>query len=312
MRPALSIVVPLRDEVRNVPLLVEALQRAFPDREDWELILVDDGSEDGTAALIESLAAEHAAVRGVLLARGYGQTAALQVGFDHARGRVVVSMDGDLQNDPRDIPRLLEVLSEGHDLVAGYRTGRKDGLLTRRLPSTLANRLIARVTGVPIRDNGCTLKAYRRELLDCLVLYSEQHRFIPALAASYGAGIAQVPVRHHPRRFGRSKYGLSRTLAVLGDLLTVKVVTGLSRRPHAVFALAGGVGLGASVTFLAMWAVAVLTFRPVKAAALVFPGGALLCASAAFFLLMLGLVAEIALAALSRSGPGPVLVHEDS
>ena len=162
----------------------------------------------------------------------------MMAGFDHARGRVVVSLDGDLQNDPRDIPALVAKLDEGYDLVCGWRRQRQDKLLLRKVPSWVANRLIRRLTGVPITDNGCSLKAYRRELLDRISLYAEQHRFIPALSASVGARITEMPVRHHARRFGESKYGISRTVKVLVDLLTLKMITTFRSRPLVGFALA--------------------------------------------------------------------------
>ncbi|HLU26280.1 MAG TPA: glycosyltransferase family 2 protein, partial [Longimicrobiales bacterium] len=182
----LSVVVPLFDEEDNVEPLVAAVRKALADLPSWELVLVDDGSRDRTAEIAGRIAAESANIRLIRLARNYGQTAAMQAGFDHARGEVVVSMDGDLQNDPADIPRLLAKLEEGYDLVAGYRVRRQDQMLRRKVPSWVANRLIRAISGVPIRDNGCSLKAYRRELLDRIHLYSDMHRFIPAIAAAMG------------------------------------------------------------------------------------------------------------------------------
>jgi glycosyltransferase involved in cell wall biosynthesis len=208
-RLSLSVVVPLFDEEENVEPLVGAVQDALDIRASWELILVDDGSGDATPEIGARAAEADARVRLVRLARNYGQTAAMQAGFDQARGSVIVTMDGDLQNDPDDIPRLLTKLNEGYDLVIGYREGRKDRWLTRKVPSWVANRLIGWITGVRIRDNGCSLKAYRRELLERLHLYSDMHRFIPAVAAATaGARIAEIPVRHHSRLRGTSKYGL--------------------------------------------------------------------------------------------------------
>ena len=202
---ALSVVVPLFNEAESVTPLVEAVRRALEEHGHWELVLVNDGSTDGTATIASQLAAVDRRVRVIQLARNYGQTSAMQAGFDHARGEVVVSMDGDLQNDPRDIPRLVAKLQEGYDLVAGYRKHRQDKLITRRIPSWVANRIIGWVTGVKIRDNGCSLKAYRRALLDRMNLYSDMHRFIPAVAvATAGAAIAEVPVAHHSRRYGVS------------------------------------------------------------------------------------------------------------
>jgi hypothetical protein len=232
----------------------------------------------------------------VRLARTYGQTAAIQAGFDHSRGAVIVTMDGDLQNDPDDIPRLVARLNEGYDLVAGYREGRQDHWLLRKVPSWVANRLITWVTGVSIRDNGCSLKAYRRELLDRLHLYSDMHRFIPAVAAgTAGARIAEIPVRHHARRYGASKYGLSRIAKVLADLLTIKMIRSFRERPLALFAC-GALGAGAlGIAFGTAAVISLTTFQPAKSNAMVFPGTALLWFGLACYLLMLGLIGEVAL-----------------
>jgi glycosyltransferase involved in cell wall biosynthesis len=219
----------------------------------------------------------------------------MMAGFDHARGKVIVSLDGDLQNDPRDIPALISKLDEGYDLVCGWRQQRQDKLLLRKVPSWIANRLIRRLTGVPITDNGCSLKAYRRELLDRIPLYAEQHRFIPALSASAGARIAEMPVRHHARRFGESKYGLSRTLKVLVDLITLKMITTFRSRPLLGFSMAAIPALLLGLGFGAVWLFSLTHFGPEKATALVFPGAGLLGIGVAFYLLMLGLVAEVAL-----------------
>jgi glycosyltransferase involved in cell wall biosynthesis len=222
----------------------------------------------------------------------------MQAGFDAAAGDIVVSMDGDLQNDPADIPLLVAKLEEGYDLVAGYRVRRKDHLLTRKLPSWVANRLIQRITGVRIRDNGCSLKAYRRELLDAMRLYSDMHRFIPAIAAgTTAARIAEVPVRHHPRRFGTSKYGLSRIAIVLADLLTVVMVRSFRERPLAMFTAGALAAMGAAVLLGVAGLVAAL-LDPYVATSFVFPGAALMLAGLSFYLLMVGLIAELAI----RSG----------
>ncbi|MGH6916004.1 MAG: glycosyltransferase family 2 protein, partial [Geminicoccales bacterium] len=213
----ISVVVPIYNEAPNILPLVDAVRGALAN-ERWELLLVDDGSTDGTTELAEEVARVDHHVRCLRLARNYGQTAAMEAGFDHARGEIVVSMDGDLQNDPRDILRLVETLNQGHDLVTGYRLKRKDKAVTRRFPSWVANGLIRRITGVMIRDTGCSLRAYRSAVLRRMVIYSDMHRFIPAIAAATsGARIAEIPVAHHPRRYGSSKYGLSRTWRVLLD-----------------------------------------------------------------------------------------------
>jgi len=303
----LSIVVPLFNEADNVPPLIEWLLSALQDHpEEFEIILVDDGSTDATWDRVREAAA-HPAIHGVCLRRNAGQTAAMMAGFDRARGRAVVSLDGDLQNDPADIPRLVAKLDEGYDLVCGWRQRRKDAVLLRKIPSWCANRLIRWLTGVQIRDNGCSLKAYRRDLLECLNLYADQHRFIPALSASWGARIAELPVRHHARRFGVSKYGISRTVKVLADLLALKMITSFRQRPLLGFVVASLPALLAAAAFAGAWVVALTRYGPDKAHSFVFPGASLLWLSVALFLVMLGLVAEVAVRHdLGQSRLGPV------
>ncbi len=240
--PQVSVVIPVYNERENLPLLYEKLQEVLSRHPwTWEVVFVDDGSTDGSTDVLTQLARqdpEH--VRVLVLRRNFGQTAAIAAGVDHARGGVIVLMDADLQNDPEDIPRLLAKIEEGADVVSGWRKDRKDPFLTRVLPSRIANALISKVTGVPLHDYGCTLKAYRRDILQSFRLYGEMHRFIPAYAAAVGARIVEIPVRHHPRRFGRSKYGLGRTLKVLLDLITVKYLISFSQKPIYLF---GGMGL---------------------------------------------------------------------
>jgi glycosyltransferase involved in cell wall biosynthesis len=286
------------NEEDSVAPLIDAVRSALEGFGSWELVLVDDGSSDRTASLAEEYAGRDNRVRVVRLARNYGQTQAMQAGFDSARGDVVVSMDGDLQNDPRDIPMLVTKLGEGYDLVAGYRLRRQDKLITRKVPSWVANRIIARLTGVSIRDNGCSLKAYRRTLLEQLHLYSDMHRFLPALAAaSAAARITEVPVRHHARRFGTSKYGLSRIAKILADLLTIKMIATFRERPLLMFGVAALTALFVGTVFAAgaVFAIAAPDFTPYKASAFVLPGSALLWIMLAMYLLMLGLIAEVAL-----------------
>lgn len=301
----LSIVVPLYNEEESVRPLASAVREAIPVGVAWELLLVDDGSCDGTRSIARELQSADSRIRLIELARNFGQTPAMQAGFDHARGRVVVSMDGDLQNDPRDIPLLVAKLEEGYDLVAGYRERRQDRVLTRKVPSWFANRLIRRITGVSIRDNGCSLKAYRRTLLDQIHLYSDMHRFIPAVAAATaGARIAEIPVRHHARRFGASKYGLSRILKVTADLLVITMIRSFRERPLLMFAGAAAVAAALGLVFGAAAMVSLLAFRPEKADALVLPGAALLWAGLACYLAMLGLIAEVALRIHRREDVG--------
>jgi glycosyltransferase involved in cell wall biosynthesis len=203
----------------------------------FEMVFVDDGSRDSTLAIATGIAKQDSRVRVVKFRRNYGQTAAMAAGIEAARGDVIVTMDGDLQNDPRDIPQFLELMDQGYDIVVGWRHDRQDKLVSRKIPSRIANRLIAKVTGVPIRDNGCSLKAYRASLIKRIPLYSEMHRFIPAVANIAGPRIAEIKVRHHARKFGTSKYGLSRVYKVLLDLMVIKTVASFASRPLLWFGM---------------------------------------------------------------------------
>jgi glycosyltransferase involved in cell wall biosynthesis len=288
----LSVVVPLYNEEANVRPLYEATRAALSDGEGWELVLVDDASRDGTLEIARALGKTDPRVRVIGLARNFGQTGAMQAGFDHARGEVVVSMDGDLQNDPRDIPMLVEHLERGFDLVAGYRVRRQDSWI-RKAPSWVANRLIRRVTGVDIRDNGCSLKAYRRDLLDRVRFYSDMHRFIPAVSVGIaGARVTEVPVRHHARQHGESKYGASRVLKVLADIVTIKMIRSFKDQPLRLFGATALVSAVVGVAFLLASAAAILWFQPDKARAMVLPGAGLLWLGVASYLLMVGLIGE--------------------
>lgn len=239
----LSVVIPVYNEAESLPHLHQALQEALGEVSgDWEVVYVDDGSADGSLPILEDLACrdpEHTCV--VELRRNFGQTAAIAAGIDHARGEIVVLMDADMQNDPADIPMMLEKLEQGYDVVSGWRANRQDAFLTRTLPSRIANGLISWVTGVRLHDYGCTLKAYRREVITGFRLYGEMHRFIPAFAGWVGARIVEVPVRHHPRRYGTTKYGLERTLKVILDLFTVKFLSSYANKPIYLFGGTGGV-----------------------------------------------------------------------
>ena len=253
--PALSVVVPLYNEEDSLHQLVEKLLAALrPLGLAFELVLVDDGSRDATPQILGQLASQVPELVAVLLRRNYGQTAAMAAGFDSSRAPIIVTLDGDLQNDPADIPLLLDTLDQGYDLVSGWRHQRQDGALNRLLPSLIANRLIARVTGVRLHDYGCSLKAYRREVVADMNLYGELHRLLPALAFIEGARIGEVRVQHHPRRFGNSKYGIDRTFRVLMDLLTVWFMKRFLTRPMHVFGLAGLTTLGLGLV-LALWLV---------------------------------------------------------
>ena len=290
----LSLVIPVYNEEESLPLLFDAIHKALDSLpRTWEVILVDDGSSDQSLNVLKTLAEkdpEH--IRVVAFRRNFGQTAAMAAGIDHASGEIIVLLDADLQNDPADIPMMLEKLDEGYDVVSGWRVKRKDTFITRTLPSRMANGLISRVTGVELHDYGCTLKVYRREVLTGLKLYGEMHRFIPVFAHSVGAKIIEVPVNHHPRRFGETKYGLNRTLKVLLDLFTVKFLLDYSAKPIYLF---GGAGFGIIAISTAL--LIFLAIRRIFFNISVF-GSPLFQISAMFFILgfqsiLMGLIAEL-------------------
>lgn len=239
------MIIPIKDERDNLQPLHDQLRLALdPLHLEYELIFVDDGSTDGSWTMLEQLAEADPLVKVVRLRRNFGQTAALQAGIHWSDGAIVVTMDGDLQNDPADIPRLVAQLEEGYDAVLGLRAKRQDNLLIRKVPSLIANWLIRKVTGVPIRDLGCTLRAMRRDVADSLPLYGEMHRYVAVLAQYHGARLTQIPVRHHPRVAGQTKYNLSRTFRVLLDLITIKFMHGYLTRPMHVLGLTGLASMG--------------------------------------------------------------------
>jgi glycosyltransferase involved in cell wall biosynthesis len=248
-----SVVIPVYNEIESLPLLHKALHDSLDGLKnmEWEVIYVDDGSSDGSLDLLREMAEEDSDhVRVIAFRRNFGQTAAIEAGIDHSTGDVIVLMDADLQNDPADIPMMLGKIDEGYDVVSGWRKDRKDTFLTRTLPSRMANGLISWATGVHLHDYGCTLKAYRREVITGFRLYGEMHRFIPAYADSVGARIIEVPVRHHPRRYGKAKYGLNRTFKVILDLFTLKFLMSYANKPIRLF---GGAGAGLiSLSFLVL------------------------------------------------------------
>jgi glycosyltransferase involved in cell wall biosynthesis len=253
----ISIVVPLYNEEESIELLNSHILSVLDEMEQTaEVIYVDDGSKDGTAVILKRLSLEDDRVRVIRLRRNFGQTAAFSAGFDFAYGEIVVTLDGDLQNDPADIPTLLEKMAEGYDIVSGWRKNRQDTFLTRKIPSKIANKLISKVTGVELHDYGCSLKAYRREVVKNINLYGDMHRFIPALASWMGIEVAEIPVNHSPRKYGKSKYGLGRTIKVVLDLLTVKFLLDFATRPIQIFGLVGllsllvGSGIGIYLTII--------------------------------------------------------------
>jgi glycosyltransferase involved in cell wall biosynthesis len=249
--PDLSVVVPLLDEEDNLQPLYDQITQALDGRYAYEVLFIDDGSTDRSFEILCGFQERDPRVRVIRFRKNFGQTAAMSAGFDHARGRVIMPMDADLQNDPADIPMLMEKLDEGFDVVSGWRKQRHDHAVTRLLPSRMANWLISRITGVFLHDYGCTLKAYRREVLEATQLYGEMHRFIPAIASWAGASITEVVVNHHPRTAGVAKYGLGRTFKVVLDLITVKFLGSYSTKPIYVFGGLGGLCvLGSFVTGL--------------------------------------------------------------
>jgi glycosyltransferase involved in cell wall biosynthesis len=304
-----SLVIPVFNEEESVGLLHRAIAASMASMPvTWEAVFVDDGSTDATVEHLKAVVAEDPCVKLVVLRRNFGQTAAIQAGVDHSTGEILVFLDGDLQNDPADIPMLLAKLDEGYDVVSGWRKDRQDPLLTRRVPSSCANWIISRATGVRLHDYGCTLKAYRREVLTENRLYGDMHRFIPALASWSGARIAEVPVRHHPRKFGRSKYGLFRTVRVVLDLLTLKFLGSYSTKPSYLF---GGVGL----VFWFLGACAALVVLGTK----IFPPHhysynvhlslvAGFCCTLGTLFLMLGLLAELSIRTYHESQSKPTYI----
>lgn len=236
--PALSVIVPFYNEEESIAAMHQAIVDAVePLGIAFEMVFVDDGSRDRTLEVATGIARGDERVRVVKFRRNYGQTPAMAAGIEQAHGRVLVTMDGDLQNDPRDIEHFLAKIDEGYDIVVGWRFNRQDKLVSRKIPSKIANWLIGKVTGVPINDNGCSLKAYRGDLIKAIPLYSEMHRFIPAMASIAGPRIAEIKVRHHARQFGQSKYGLSRIYKVLLDLMVIKTVASFTARPLLWFSM---------------------------------------------------------------------------
>jgi glycosyltransferase involved in cell wall biosynthesis len=290
----LSLIIPVYNEAENVPILYECIQDTLKSIQSiWEVIFIDDGSTDSSFDVLKSLVEkdpEH--VRVVSFRRNFGQTAAITAGIDNAQGEIIVLLDADLQNDPADIPMLLEKLDEGYDLVSGWRKDRKDNRLTRTIPSNIANGLISWVTGVHLHDYGCTLKAYRREALEGFRLYGEMHRFIPVFAHSVGARITELPVRHHERKFGKANYGLDRTLKIVLDLFTVKFLLNYSHKPMRLF---GGAGMllitGGGLLLLYLYLRRILQEVPVLGSPLFLLGIMILILGSQSILM--GLIAEL-------------------
>jgi glycosyltransferase involved in cell wall biosynthesis len=290
----LSIIIPLYNEEESLDALYAEVTAAAEGLGcEYELLLVDDGSRDGTRARLRELSARDPRVQVVLFRRNYGQTAALQAGFDHARGRTVITLDGDLQNDPRDFGLLLCTLDEGYDVVCGWRRDRKDKMISRRLPSMVANWLIGNLTGTRIHDNGCTLKAYRGDVIKRARLYAEMHRFMAPMMSLSGCRTKEVEVNHRARRFGQSKYGISRIWKVFLDLLTVKMLLGFKTRPALWFGLLGLPFLCAALLSFGISVYRHMTLLPHMKYSMVFPSVTILFAFAFVHLILLGIFAEL-------------------
>lgn len=287
----LSIVVPLYNEEESIGPLHQAIATAMRDYPDeYEIIFVNDGSRDRTSELAIALTQQNPRLRFIDLRKNSGQTPAMAAGIDHARGQIIVTMDGDLQNDPSDIPMLVDTLNQGFDIVVGWRHKRQDTLVTRKIPSKIANWLIGKVTGVPIKDNGCSLKAYRAKVIQSMPFYSEMHRFIPALLSISGARVEQVKVKHHARQFGQSKYGLSRIYKVLFDLLMMKTVLSVATHPVRWFAKLSLLPLGLALLYMI---VALNEISIDSRASMVYASITVILFCLGAFLLSLGFICEL-------------------
>jgi glycosyltransferase involved in cell wall biosynthesis len=288
----LSIIVPLYNEYQNVRPLYEAIVEGLSSLElTYEIIFVDDGSKDSTFAEASKLASKHNHLKIIKFRKNYGQTPAMAAGIEHAKGKLLITMDGDLQNDPQDINNFINKMNEGYDVVVGWRYKRQDKLISRKIPSKIANWLIGKVTGVPIRDNGCSLKAYRASVIKEIPLYSEMHRFIPAMSSLAGSKIAEIKVRHHPRKFGVSKYGLSRTFKVLLDLLAIKTIVSFSSRPLLWFVILATPPLVVS-TVLIFASLYKLIFYALPVSVPI-AGTGILLGAVGLFLILIGVVGEL-------------------
>lgn len=302
----ISVTIPIYNEAGNIPALVAQVTRSLSGLgRPWELILVDDGSTDESASLLDRAADDSPQVKVIHLKRNFGQTAAMMAGFSFAAGDIIVPMDGDLQNDPDDIPRLLAELDRGYDVCSGWRKDRKDNHLVRNLPSMVANRLISAISGVQLHDYGCTLKAYRAEVLKGVKLYGEMHRFVPIYASWQGAKVTEIPVKHHPRQFGKSNYGLERTVKVVLDLIVVKFLSRYAQKPMYVF---GGFGiLNLLLGFLAaIVAIYLKYFREISFVQTPLPLMSLTAGMIGILCILMGLLAELMTRTYHESQDKPV------
>jgi len=299
----LSIIVPLYNEEQSVEPLYEAIVNVIdPLAIDYEILLVDDGSRDGTVVKARRLAEKDHRLRVIKFRKNYGQTPAMAAGIDHALGRILITMDGDLQNDPADIPKFLEKIAEGNDIVCGWRHKRQDKLISRRIPSIIANRIIGRITGVPIKDNGCSLKAYRAGIIKSVPFYSDMHRFIPAMASLAGTKIAEIKVNHRARKYGVSKYGISRIYKVIIDLLVIKTLLRFSVKPMHLFATGGlvSMAMGGAVLLLVLG-----EYLREGTKDFMLASGGLLFLILSFYFFLIGFLCEL----IQRTGSFRTLAH---
>ncbi len=288
----LSVVVPLYFEEESVELLHQSITNAIsPLKIKYEIIFVDDGSKDNTFMVAEKIAQRDINFKIIKFRKNYGQTPAMAAGINHALGNIIITMDGDLQNDPADIPLFLQKIEEGYDIVVGWRHKRQDKLITRKIPSKIANWIIGKITGVPIKDNGCSLKAYKRSIIQKIPLYSEMHRFIPAMTSIAGTTIAEIKVRHHARQFGESKYGLSRVYKVLIDLLTIKMLISFASRPLYWFTLIALIPFFLGSVLITQWLLSL--FTDPSHHSFVFASVGVLLVALGTFIVTLGILAEL-------------------
>ncbi len=287
-----SVAVPLFNEEESIELLYDTIVKALETTSGkYEIIFVDDGSKDKTFEIAKNLANQDKRLKVIKFRKNYGQTPAMAAGIEHATGKIILTMDGDLQNDPSDIPNFLSKMDEGYDIVVGWRHNRQDKLITRKIPSKIANWLISKVTGVPIKDNGCSLKAYRASIIQKVPLYSEMHRFIPAMASIAGTKVAEIKVKHHARQFGESKYGLSRIYKVLLDLVTIKTLVSFSSRPLLWFFILGFIPGLIGLISIFFWLISLQIES--WSSNIVFAGIGVLSLSLSVFLIALGMVGEL-------------------
>ena len=304
--PELSVFLPVYNEEPNLLPLHAKLDQALKQLgRSAEIVFVDDGSNDGSLRILREIATADPRVRVIALRRNYGQTAAMAAGIDAARGKVLIPMDADLQNDPADIVRLLQRLDEGYDVVSGWRKNRKDKMVTRRIPSMIANRLISWIGGVPLHDYGCSLKAYRRESLQDVRLYGEMHRFIPIYASWAGARVAEIPVEHHPRTMGKSKYGLSRTIKVIFDLMTIKFMASYQTKPIYVFGTFGVLAFAISL-LAGLYAVFLKVFHKADFVQTPLPILTIVMFAVGIQFLLMGLLAEMLVRTYHESQSKPI------